>query len=209
MISPRASASGLPCSDVMISARSSAFATIRSYQARRSFARSWLVRFCQACWASADAAMACSTSAAPRLATRDVTRGRIRDGNDRPSVPSAHPDASHARVSSNAPSRSWARSTEGSIAWFVLLCISFTSTVSRNSCFPSGRFRADTQNAQASLRERLLHHPGFRLTSGIGAPMAPPHGSLRKMLPRRGSPRSSGDFQLGMKQACRSIDMVI
>ena len=135
MISPRASASGLPCSDVMISARSSAFATIRSYQARRSFARSWLVRFCQACWASADAAMACSTSAAPRLATRDVTRGRIRDGNDRPSVPSAHPDASHARVSSNAPSRSWARSTEGSIAWFVLLCISFTSTVSRNSCF--------------------------------------------------------------------------
>ena len=70
MISPLASASGLPCSVVRMSARSSALATIRSNHLRRIFERSLAVSARQAGSAALAASMARFVSAAPMLGTR-------------------------------------------------------------------------------------------------------------------------------------------
>ena len=116
-ISPRASASGLPCSEVMISARSSALAIIRSNQARSSLARSWLLRRCHTACACAEAVIADSTSAPLRLATRariSPVAGLV-TANERPPDASCHPEANQARVSSSEGSRR--RSWSAAEAW--------------------------------------------------------------------------------------------
>ena len=69
MISPLASASGLPCSAVISVARSSALASIRSYQRRSSVARSLAVRAAHAGKAAAAASIAARVSSAPMKGT--------------------------------------------------------------------------------------------------------------------------------------------
>ena len=67
--SPLASAKGLPCSAVMMRPRSSTLAMRRSYHLRSKTLRSLLVLPRQAGRAALAAEMACSASAAPKLAT--------------------------------------------------------------------------------------------------------------------------------------------
>jgi hypothetical protein len=68
-----ASASGLPCSAVISTARSSTLASIRSCQRRRIVERSLAVFAAQAGKAAAAASMARRVSAAPRLGTVPIT----------------------------------------------------------------------------------------------------------------------------------------
>ncbi|MCY1541899.1 hypothetical protein D9M68_776130 [compost metagenome] len=68
-ISPRASDSGLPCSMVMMRARSSWASIINSYQRRNNAARSLALRAAQAGKARVAAWIAMRVSASPMLGT--------------------------------------------------------------------------------------------------------------------------------------------
>lgn len=91
-ISPFASASGLPCSVVRISARSSACASISSYHWRRIAARSFAVRLRQAGQAALAASIARRVSAAPASGAVPISSpvAGLRTSNVAPFAASCH-----------------------------------------------------------------------------------------------------------------------
>mmetsp|Transcript_21084 Transcript_21084/g.65352 ORF Transcript_21084/g.65352 Transcript_21084/m.65352 type:complete len:351 (-) Transcript_21084:421-1473(-) len=104
--SPRASASGLPCSAVMMRARSSPFSTIRSCHRRRIAPRCLAGSAAQGEKAALAAATARAASTAPLLGTHASASPVA--GSTTSSVPSS-PDVSHA-----PPMRVRALSSDGS-----------------------------------------------------------------------------------------------